>query len=207
MNSKSRSATEKTINDVLDLTGEPYLNQYIDEPIDKATNSFRFIDTNSLTPLKFIQSISNYIKHIYQHGLRVKQELSNPQACSIMLYILEYGYHGPYGSGFDEAFLDATDSELSGIQFTLKQVEDYIKNTERQKHIRWVFATRIENLNWDEKCLIAESLLELWKTFLPPNLIGFSSCRLACQLPEILTTISSVNKTASNLTGRGMPSQ
>ena len=160
MNSKLKTATEKTINVVFDLTDEQYLNHFIDDPIDKAVSNFKFVETDPVTPCEFIQIISNFIKHIYNHSLGVKQELSETQARSVMLNILETGYRGPHDSGFDAAFLDATDSELSGIQYILNQIADYIKSTERQKHIGWVFTTRIENLDWDTKCLIVEILLK-----------------------------------------------
>jgi len=198
MNSKSKAATEKTIKEVFDLTDEQYLNHFIDEPLDKAVNSFQFFETDPLTPREFIRIISNYIKHIYKHGLGVKQKLSEPQTRSVMLNILETGYRGPHDSGFDAAFLDATDSELSGIQFILNQLADYIKRTERQKHIGWVFTTRIENLDWNTKCLIAEVLLKKWGRFLPPAILGCASFQLVSCLPELIESLSEI---VNNLMG------
>ena len=115
-----------------------------------------------------------------------------------MLNIQETGYRGPHDSGFDAAFLDATDSELSGIQYILNQIADYIKSTERQKHIGWVFTTRIENLDWDTKCMIVEILLEKWGDLLPPVILECALFQLVHCLPEL---IESINSIVNNLMG------
>jgi len=199
MNSKAKANI--VINDIFTLIDGEYFNHFIDEPIDKAMNSFVFKDTETVTTRSFIRITGRFVRHIYKYGLGIKQDLSDPQARAIALNILEEGYQGPHARGYEAALLDASDSELTGIEFILTQMADYIKIAARQKHVRCVFLSQIEYLDWNTRCLIAEILLEKWERFLPPNILGCSSSQLASHLPELINSLSSIEGTVEKLMG------
>jgi hypothetical protein len=107
--------------------------------------------------------------------------------------LLEKYYQGPYSSGYDTAFLDLLNSKLDGLEFILSQVTEIIKASTREKHIQWVYLSRITPLDWSVKCQIAKMLMKRWAPFLPPNLRQRSPAQMADLLPELFNEMRSAD--------------
>jgi hypothetical protein len=66
---------------------------------------------------------------------------------------------------------------------------EIIKTATREKHINWVYLSRIAPLDWSTKCQIADILNKLWAPFLPPAVKQFSPAQLAHHLPELINSM------------------
>ena len=123
------------------------------------------------------------------------------QAYAEAVAILEESYQTPHGRGYYAAFLDAFDPNLDGIEYVLAQMTGCIITMAREKHIRWVCASRMELADWPTRCLIAEILMERWEPFMHHNLRGCSPEQFAYHLPELIYLGISANRAVNKMLG------
>jgi hypothetical protein len=190
-NSDFKPKATALLNEVLQLTEEAYLHLRIDEPIEKAAAGFEAERVAPMTHKAFVELTSAFVHHVYEHGLSTWQGLSDAEARAEAIAILEEGYQGAHGRGYYTAFLDASNPGPDGVEFVLARMADLIILRARETHIRWVFATRIELLDWPKRRVLAETLFKRWEPFLGPGLLRLSPARLAHHLPELITAILS----------------
>jgi hypothetical protein len=201
MNSDIRLDAEKIVEKVFNLIDEQYLNHLIDAPIGNAADGFVFKQTDPVTYKDFIHAASTFVRHLYKHGLGVRQTLSDSQSRTEALTILEKGYQGPYGRGWYAAFLDASRSKLHGLEFVLSKMAEVIKTSAREKHLAWVYSSQISFAGWPTRCMIVKILLERWEPFLSPHILGCPSPQLADHLPELINILRSSDALVDNMLG------
>jgi hypothetical protein len=197
-NFKDKRRAVAIIREVFEKTSEVYLQLRIDEPVGKAATSFEFDRDAPVTHKIFTRAIADFVRHVHEQGLWGKQELTVAQASDEAVAILEEGYQGPWDRGYDAAFLDALNTDL-GLEYVLGQMAGHIIAAARAKHVRWVWASRLELSDRSTRCLIAEILLERWNLSLPENLRGCSPAQLAHHLPQLIMTGLSANTTVNKL--------
>jgi len=200
MNSESRQNAEAIIDKVFELLDERHLYEIIDEPIEKATDSFTFDNKTPMTHDYFIETTSLFVRHIYQQGLFIRQELSLSQASSETIALLEKGYKSAYTTGYYAAYLDA----LNDIKHVLVQISDHIKLVSRARYQRWVYVSYIDSLDWAVKCRIVDTLIKC-STCLPPNITNCPPVRLVDDIPELIDRIISSEHLAYHSLSAGFP--
>jgi hypothetical protein len=177
------------VHEVLELIDEQYLYEYIDKFIEEAAAGFKFNGKAVMTHQDFIHVIGDFIHYINKTGFRIHQEMSIAQVRAEAVALLEEYYQGPYSRGYDTAFLDLLNSKLVGLEYILSQLVEIIKATAREKHINWVYLSRITPLDWPTRYQIAEILTERWAPFLSPNIKQCTPAHLAHHLPELINTM------------------
>jgi len=177
-------------DEVCALTSTDTLCRLIDEPILLAADSFGDGPKSPISTETFLKVIGEFVGHLYAKGLCVGRQLTSSQARAEALSILEEGYEGPGSYGFDAALLDATDPKGPGIEWVLERIEAAIIGRQRSQHVRWVFETRINSLNWADKCRLAQFLMAQNAAFLPEALLGCRPAQLAHLLTELITILS-----------------
>ena len=189
MSSDSNLNAAGIIQEVFELLDEQYLYQFIDKRIEQATADFKFEQRDTMTHDVFIHTIGDYLHHIYKTGFWIRQIMSIAQARAEAMALLEKYYQSPHSRGYDTAFLDVLNSKMDGFEFILAQIAEIIKAVTREKHIKWVYFSRIIPLDWSVRCQIAEILIKRWAIFLPPNLSQCSPAQLADELPNLINAI------------------
>lgn len=205
MNSKIMFDLQKVIDEVIELTGDEYQSCHIDSPIQKAATEFKFDSKTPIIPEFFIRITGDFIRHNYKHGLRVKKIMTTEQAQSEALFILEHHYQGAYTRGFHAAFLDASNPYTGGLESVMAQMTEIIILKERSKHVRWVLASRITSKDWHTKCLIAEILLDRWKSYLAPNILACPPAQLADNLPDLFNVFIGTSRVVNKMLTGGTP--
>jgi len=198
-NSNARNKANKILEEVLELIDEEYMQQTIDEPIEKAVESFEFNDTIPVTHQTFIRIIGDFVRHIYEHGISVRQQLSTSQAHTEMMAVLEEGYQSPSGRGYYTAYLDSKNQKTNGLQFVLAKVAEIITIMTRSRHIKWIFASRIDPSDWSTKCKIAEIFLKHRKSHMSQSLRKCPTDQFADYLPELINVKISIDKTVNKV--------
>jgi len=145
--------------------------------------------------------IGNFIHHLQERDIGIKKKLSELQAQSEALAILDQHYRNSTSQGYYAAFLDATNPDLDGLNVIISQMADIIITVERKKHIDWVYTARIESLDWKEKTEIVDVLLESWEPFLPPSILGCSPAQLADHLPQLINILHTTDEAVRNIVG------
>jgi len=189
INLKARHKAVAIIDEVLELTAEEYLHRQIVEPLENSHIKFSFDKTVPFTHQNFIRITGELVQHIYKHGLAIKRTLSISQACREALAIIEKGYESQEVRGYDAAYLDA--SKPDGLEFVLTWITGFIITRTRDRHIKWIYTSRIDPIDWHTKCLMAEILLKQWGPFLPSGVFACTPSQLAPFLPDLFRKISS----------------
>jgi len=179
----------RIIQEVFELIDEQYLYQFIDKCIEEATADFKLKRKAAMTHQAFIHTIGDFLHHIYKTGFWIRQIMSIAQARAEAMALLEKYYQSPHSRGYDTAFLDVLNSKLDGFEFILSQIAEIIKAITREKHIKWVYFSRIIPLDWSVRCQIAEILIKRWAPFLPPNIFQCSPAQLADHLPDLINAL------------------
>jgi hypothetical protein len=201
MNLKPRAKAEKMVDEVFKLINEQYLYHRINRPIEEAALSFEFDRKAQVTHHIFQRVTSNFVRHIYKMGFGIQQIMSDLQAHSKAVSILETEYRNLNAKGYHAAFLDAINPQLNGLDVVLTQMTEIITTRVRIKYIRWVYATRVDSLSWATRLLIAEILLKRWEPFLPHGILECCPAQMADHLPELINVLNSTNEAARNIMG------
>jgi hypothetical protein len=182
------------IDEVCALTSTDTLRCLIDEAILLAAGSFGEGPKAPITTETFLEVIGEFVGQLYAHGLGVARQLTSSQARAEAVAILEEGYEGPDSRGFDAALMDGTDPKGPGIEWVLERIAAAIIVRQRSQHVRWVFETRINSLNWADKCRLAEFLIAQNTVFFPEALLGCRPAQLAHLLAELITILSAAEE-------------
>jgi hypothetical protein len=188
-NSNARLKADSIIHKVFELTDEEYLRRWVDGPIEKAAAGFGFNPETQVTHQIFIRVTGEFVRHVHEHGLKPRQILSDVQARTEATAILEEGYQNPNARGYYASFLDASNPNLNGLEFILDQMTQFIIARARERHIRWVYSSRIDPSDWPTKCLIAQILIERWGAFLPSSVLSCTPAQLADFLAELFDAL------------------
>ena len=191
-NSRIKQVAETLINQVFDLMDETHVVRTIDEPIQEALGSFKYEETAPSHEV-ILQVVSDFVRHVYEHGLKPRQILSQAEAQAEALSILENHYESLGARGYDAAILDASNPKLDGLAHILERMTELIIRMARAKYVRWVCATRIDPSNWPLRCAMAQILLERSRPYLPENLLRCSPVQFADHLPLLIDLIQSTD--------------
>ena len=188
-NSIDRDNLRSAVDTISSLIGTKTLQRLIDEPLLLAAESFDKVPATPVSCQSFLTLIGKFVRHLYTEGVGTARHLTTFQARAEAISILEEGYEGPDSRGFDAALLDATDPTRPGIDWVLQQITGAIITKHRSQHVRWVFETHLNVLDWASKCYLAEFLVVQNRPFLPETLLDFRSTQLAHQLAELITIL------------------
>jgi hypothetical protein len=184
MNYNIKEYAREKIETITSALDDSHIKSRFDEPVDKAARKFSHNTSCPVNTKEFHGVIAEFTAHIYQKGLNTEIAFSEPLGYAIEL--LEDHYRGSYGTGYIAAALDANDPAEGGIDTVLNRLADIIKDIERQKYIKAVFAVNINPADWHLKCEIVSILLEDYRQFLPQHLLDCESWQLASQIQAIM---------------------
>ena len=188
-NSKNKEKADAIIKDVLELIDEEYIQRFINGPVEKILYGFEFDRDSGFNHENFLKIMADFVQRLYLKGPGIKQNLSYPGACAEALDIIEKVYRNHDSPAYDAAIVDAID-DISNV---LGRVAEFIINRLRKIHIQWVYQSRINPLDWSDRCLIAEILTNQWAPYLPPMIRSSKPTHLADAIPHLLKLISSNN--------------
>ncbi len=188
-NSKARRDAGKIIENILEATDEEYLYQQIDVPIEDIYDKFEFDREAPVTHNRLIRITGDLVRQIYRHSFLPRQIITDSQARAEALAILEEGYKSASDHGYSAAFLDASDPKINGLEVVLSQLAELITIRTRYRYIKWIYATCLETVDWQTKCLVVEMILKRWKSVLPKSILSCTAAQLADYLPELIDAL------------------
>jgi hypothetical protein len=193
-NSINSCEVSAIIDEIFELLDAEHIHQAIDSPIEEAVESFEFDSKAPMTFQNFFKITGDFIAHIHRFGLGVKKKLSETQAWSEALSIIEKCYyHCSHDIRLDTAYLDATDNETAGIEYVLEQIANYIKDKARKNHVEWVFTTRLRYLDWKIQCSIARTFIHREKPYIPSDLLACHPDQLTHDLEDLMELFIDAN--------------
>jgi hypothetical protein len=185
----TRKKCEQIIDRMLALLDDDYIHTTIDLPLERTSQDFARIkhappEDPRNSPL--LVQLGEYVRHVYAHGLRAPRELSQHQAETEAVYLLERFYQAQTGSGYAAALLDAASGEAEGADYLRAFVLDVLKQEERRKHVRWVVDHSSDSQDWEQSQTLLTALIERFREVLPAELAEARPERFADYLPQLL---------------------
>ena len=185
-NSEQNLSSEKLLDTIMDLLNEERMAREIDERIDLAVETFQVKVKVPLSHSDFNRLIAGFVRGIYQKGLRLPRHLSDQEALTEAVSLLEKYYQSIQIRGYAGALLDAAGNNLEGLEYVLSQLEESIKAVERKKYVQWVFADTVDQSDWEAHRGIAATYLVKYKDLLPPELRDMDPARLADHFRDLI---------------------
>ena len=184
-NTDIKSRARKKVETITAKLDHSLIKSQFDEPIDEAVRQFTHEAGCPITHKQFHKVITDFVMHIYDKGLNVRWILSG-EPLGQAINLLEKHYSSTYGRGYTAAVLDTSETCEGGIDVVLNQLAEIIKDIERSKHIKAVFAVNIDPSDWHLKCEIVSILLKEYKSFLPEHLLRCKPWELVNEIPTIM---------------------
>ncbi|PKN62634.1 MAG: hypothetical protein CVU57_23585 [Deltaproteobacteria bacterium HGW-Deltaproteobacteria-15] len=199
MTNSDRSPREEAILDtVFELLQEENLSRFIDEPIDDAFQAFQIETAEPLSHLNFNTIISRFFYELNAKAICPRRHLSETESLAEAVFLLEKYYKGVHTRGYDGAWMDASSSEGEGIGQVLFQLANTMKQIERDKYIKWVLLSNIDQHDWKMKVRLVSKYLQRYGEDLPPQLAGMDPFQLIESLPGLIDTVLSADFIFSN---------
>ena len=186
MNSKIPMRIERAIREIFDLLSEEALQQSCDAPINDAAQSYQLPETDKLTYRLFLETIGSFVQHIYAHGWMPGQALSPPQARAEAIRLLQRNYQGQSAHGFEAAYLDAFNPTFNGLEFIITQLTQIMISKARKRYTNWVLQDRLNCLEWSERVLMANKLMQRWISLGPDNMEHAHPAQLADHCGDLI---------------------
>jgi len=183
-NSKPDFSPRRVLERLFDLLNDKRIAKEIDEPIDLAVHTFQLKITLPITSSEFKRIITTFVRHLYKKGLRLSQNLSEPEAFAEAIFLLERYGQNEESIGYDGALLNAVGTNMEGFELVLSQLAESIKTAEREKYIAWVFADNYFHLSWELQRSIVSCYLKQNEAVLPAKLLNLGPARLVDHFPE-----------------------
>jgi hypothetical protein len=184
-NSEQFFSPEKVLEHLFDLLNEEQIAKKVDEPIDLAVQVFRLKIAVPITYSGFKQVIAALVHHIYQWGIQLPHHLSDREALTEAVYLLERHYQNENVKGYDGALIDAIGRGMEGLELVLSRLTDSIKLTERGKYIEWAFVDNYSSLDWNKRQIIISTFIKQNETLLPTELLEVEPVRLVNHFNEL----------------------
>jgi hypothetical protein len=196
-NSINYPSPTDVIRILFEKLSEDHLLKTIDCPIRQATESFE-IKRDSEN--EFIEIIGEFIRHIYQKGVMLKQDLTQQQAKSEAVMILEQGYQNLGSRGFDAAMLDTESMNPEQLETILMRIGEIIRFNQKEQYKKWIIAKYLNQLGWRKRCQIVETLLNQYQSYLPEDLRRSAPAEFADSIPELITTLMNADQVLKQTT-------
>jgi len=186
MNSEHILSPGEVLDTIVGFLSEERIVSEVDEPLYQAVQAFRLKVNAPISHPGFNRVIADFIRHLYQNGLRLPRHLSRQEALTEAIFLLSSYYQGVYTEGYDGALLDATSNNLEGIELVLYRMAESVKDVERRKYLEWVFTDNIDALDWEKKERIVSAYLKQYQDFLPSRLREIDPARLVDHLRDLI---------------------
>ncbi len=172
MSLSSQKKHEDLLYETLRFLSNATMRREIDDRIDAANMIFNHdVNIDSQDHHALIRGMGEFVAHIYRHGLRCPLDLNSKQACAEALYLLEHGYHGLGGDGFEGALRDSEKYGKEQLRMILMTMASIIKEVHRQQYRQWVLQRYVLPLSRDIKQQLVTMVLDRLGIYLEKELV------------------------------------
>ena len=177
------------LDTLVNLLNEEILIKKIDQPLEKAINSFAFKLVEKMTYKEFNGIMASFYQHLNQHGLRIRRKLSNAHALNEVIWLIENHYRGYDTQGYDGAVLDALSQGEEGILLILERLTATITSIERTKYIDFIISSIVDPSNWQLRKELVKAILERFSHLFHPDVHKLPPEQLAPCLEDLLSIV------------------
>ena len=173
---------------------EALLVRTIDEPIDRAVATFETRVGQAISHAQLHETLARFVCHIHRYAAPCPRRLSLAQGRDEAVSLLEHGYEGICGKGYDAACLESRCGGADALERVLFGLAEAIKASRRRMYVRAVFGRWIDPSDWRLRCQIASVLLARYQAWLPPVMQGRCPSEFADDIPAFVDAFSGVDQ-------------
>ena len=197
--SKERSQANKIIRQLLEFSSEEYIQQVIEEPVQRILADFDFDKNAEFSNSNFLKVIAEFTRRLCLDGPGVRMDLSHDSACAEAVNIIENAYRNEACPAYDAALADGM-HDMSNV---IARMAEFSIDRMRKNHIKWVYG-RLDSLNFNTQCIIVEMLKDQFLSFLPQAIILTQPAHLVDAIPHLITSINATLSTVNEVRRSGI---
>jgi len=151
--SDSRFDARESLTAILHLLDERNIQRQVDLPIDRAVTGFSLpkVRVANLPVSAFLDRLAEFVGHLYREGLLPSRILTQDQARSETVHLLETIYERWEGREFESAYVDCVSGGGVGLDNLFSKLTDALKSMHRNRYINWVLTSHVRSLDWRGK--------------------------------------------------------
>ena len=187
---REKQQMAQRLGDVIGLLRAEHVTNTVDRPIDEALGPFVLNPESYASRDAFLDTLAQCVQLVYAQGLLVPRKLTEEQAKTEALHLVESSYQSPNGArGFSAALVRVQIHGPEGVKEILDDVLTSIIGSERQKYVSWVLGKYVQALDWHEKCLMVKVIFEGFGDFFDSAITGSPPERFADCCQDLVLTI------------------
>lgn len=175
---------------LLEQTDPARLARRNEEPVDRALRDFSYIPEPVFSSRYVHRVVAELIQYLIRRCGKVLRDLTLEQALEEGLILLEQGYRGPAGRGYEAALVDGDREE--SIDSVLFQIGVIYKKRAVGDDLRVLFHRHYFSLDILRRCEIVQNLIACYGPQLPPKLRQIKPVALIEDLPALMLALQGV---------------
>lgn len=156
-----RKKVEPRLVRAIELLSHRYSQEIVETPLDRASASFApdsDMDADR-SPHGMLRLAAAFVQHIFRFGTRIRRELTNEQAETEVLAMLQH-YSGPSCRGPEALCIEYADLGEVGPKYVCQFLLNSVKSFEISNHRRRVIEELLESMSWQEKITAVACIAE-----------------------------------------------
>lgn len=196
MNSIENCDVLSILDEVFQILDEIHIKQTIDTPIKMTAAEFDAGENERITFHSFLCITGDFIKEVFQLKIFCSQQLSDDEAQSEAVAILDSYYKNIQEDGLMAAYLDTLNAEIDGIEFIIAQLTAILIKIARDKYTGWIVSSKISCLDWSVKCEIVKTIMAQNDRYLPSDIKNCPPGILTARLHDLIQLVVVSESTA-----------
>jgi len=204
MTSSSRPCQQaaRVVETICSRLDENLIAQLVDEPIDRAVQSFRFWWEPPFDPVPFHRLIGRLVAHLHRYDSLTRTLAPSESMADEAVDLLAQHYQGAYEPGYDGALLDTVFQPAppqEGIDGVLEGLAEIMKARRRKEYVDSVFAQHLDPLDSAMRRAIATHIVDRYGLDLSDELALCDCLKLAERVRDLIESIRQVDSIAGQL--------
>ena len=194
MKNSSEATQSKRIKDILDKVLTVSAVEEISQAWDAAINSYAFPKDDISSFTEFNECLTDFVLHVPTHSGEVLSGRTSADALAEAISLLERHYDNKGAKGYDAAYLDAIDTDDSGITGVLNQLGEIMKQQQLIRLIEWRTTNLINPTDWPLQKQIVTHLIKLLGDSLPEAIRNSDPSRFTNTYRDLIALLQSAGQ-------------
>jgi hypothetical protein len=190
---------------VLGQLADPRLCGRIDATVDRASATFSYDPVTTWTSMDFDRVLILLVQHLHQHAMAPARRSLPYDAFADACRLLAGSYSTQSGRGYDAALVDALAEGAEAMRAVIDCVVDAFRERTKSLAYQWIIGSAIAPLNWEQRCQMAQALVEAGKDHLPEAILRSPPARLANSLADLIVAQVQVETYFAQFMSRAAP--
>ena len=193
------------LGQVLGRLTDPRLSGRIDAMVDRASAAFSYDPVTTWTSMDFDRILILLVQHLHLHAMVPARRSLPYDAFADACRLLAGSYSTQSGRGYDAALVDALADGADAMRAVIDCVVEAFRERTKSLAYQWIIGSAIASLDWEQRCQMAQVLVEAGKDHLPEGILRSPPTRLADSLADLIVAQVQVETYVDQFMSRSPP--